>query len=915
MFHQTQASMSSTLTSPTENSNSTTSSPADLGEELDDLVASYEHDNAANAANDGGLERRQLELLLLHALRKTESNYAFILSPAGRGAFAEQFVKLAAVAERRNDGQLHICHDSLTNRRPDPMIVSVMRLRRGVNGKPTDIGLPACLPGSHPPIRFFLMQPIKGGVSRTSVLFVANPASPYTALGSGGLMEKLATLVAALTCRQRNTEESLPADTVSSNDEDSGARHYVQLMSASMNAVVITNSEATITAFNPAAEDLFGRDSVRALGCSFDRYLPQDFLMPILKHSVTFDSPSCAGNILPVRQRSVSAVIESGNSVRLTCSAYYTRVAGTVYTTFVFEHENESTPIHSAGAGLQQFNALTNVAPVGIVQLGADWTCDYANDMWCQLSGLSMDETMGEGWVDAIHAEDVVDALVELRESLSNNQLFSRNIRLQRPTGKISWVTLSATITTNNTGHFSGCLLVLLDVTETHLASERLRFNASHDVLTGLANRSSFLDQLQLRLDQPQTRINTALLYLDLDGFKSINDTLGHDCGDELLRQVASRLLTSVSTEDLCARLGGDEFTIIVTSVQAQDEICNLAERIVRNFHETFNVFNNELHLSTSIGISLSSKLTSSADDFVKQADTALYKAKSSGRSRWVVYTKEFQNEDIRRSVLQARVRRATENQEFSLAYQPQYRIDNSSIVGFEALLRWAPTDITAPDTQTLVDCLEESGLINELGQWVMEEACRQFVKWEQANLLPKGCTMSVNVSPVQLSLANFVPRLTVILERCKMPASRLNLEITESALIEKNSNCIRVIQQAKTLGVSVSLDDFGTGYASLSYLTRLPIDYLKIDKSFILAMDTDESSRAIVLSVLAMAKTLDIDVVAEGVENQRTLEALRKTSCKYAQGYLFCRPLAPDVLKCMLSKNSCANHNLIESS
>ncbi|MFK7861839.1 MAG: putative bifunctional diguanylate cyclase/phosphodiesterase [Granulosicoccus sp.] len=888
----------------------TAAAPASLADELDALAAENESEDAAN---DSGPERRQYELLLLHALKATDSNYAFVLNPAGRGAYAEQFVKLAAAAERNPDGQVQICHDSLASRRPDPMILSIMRLRRGVSGKPTDIGLPSCLPGSHPPIRYFIMLPIEAGVSCTSVLFIANPSRPERVNGEGGLMETLTTLVKTLTARQRSAFFASPVPNVNSGGEDSGARHYVQLMSASINAVVITDTNATITAFNPAAENLFGRASARALGTAFDRYLPQEFLMPILKHAVNFDTPSSAGEILPIRQRSVSAVIESGNTVHLRCSAYYTRVAGSVYTTFVFEHENESAPIQDNSTSHQQFKALTNVAPVGIVQLGADWTCDYANDMWCQLSGLSMDETLGEGWVDAIHAEDVVDALVELRESLSNSQIFSRNIRLQKPTGKISWVTLSATITISETGHFSGCLLVLLDVTDTHLASEKLRFAASHDVLTGLANRSAFLDQLQERLNSAQKRTETALLYLDLDGFKSINDTLGHDCGDELLREVADRLVNSVPSEDLCARLGGDEFTIIVSSVSTQEEVCNLAERIVRNFNETFHVFDNELHLSTSIGIALAGVNSTSSDEFIKQADTALYKAKSSGRSRWVVYTKEFQNEDLQRSVLQARVRRATERQEFSLVYQPQYRLDNTTIVGFEALLRWAPSDITVPDTQTLVDSLEDSGLINEVGQWVLETACQQYARWEHMGLLPDNCTMSVNVSPAQLSLANFVPRLEVILERCNMSASLLNLEITESALIEKNSSCIRVIEQAKALGVSVSLDDFGTGYASLSYLTRLPIDYLKIDKSFIVAMDSDEPSKAIVMSVLAMAATLDIDVVAEGIENRSTLEVLRGTSCKYAQGYFLCRPGTSDALETLLIQNSYSKHELIE--
>lgn len=880
-----------------------------LAEEIDQLTSEVQDYDEPEDANP---ERRLFELLLQHALRLCGGDYGFVLSPAGRGAYAEQFVKLSAAVEKDAAGELQPCYDTLMNRRPDPMILSVMRLRRGVRGKPTDIGLPMCLPGSHPPIRYFLMVPVESGVSRTSVLFLANPLLKTDDGADDDLLQELEALGKVLSERQRLLAEP-NATRLTDTSEDNSARHYVQLMSAAINAVVIVDPNGSITAFNPSAENLFGRESIHALGTCFDRYLPQEFLMPILKHAANFESDVTLKEVVPVNRRSVTAVCESGNIIHLTTSAYFTRLGNQVYTTFVFDHENEAPTLSETSSSHHHFQALTNVAPVGILQLGADWTCDYANEMWCQLSGLSMDESLGEGWVDAIHAEDVVDALVDLREALSENQIFSRNVRLQRPTGIVSWVTMSATVTINERGQFTGCLLVLLDVTETHLASEELRFNATHDVLTGIFNRSAFLDALQERLNSSKKRESTALYYLDLDGFKAINDTLGHDCGDELLRKVAHRLQSCVAAEDLCARLGGDEFTIIVTSVTTQESICALAESIVRSFNATFDVYDNELHLSTSIGIAIADENTSSSDTFIKQADTALYKAKSSGRSRWIVYTQEFQHEDIQRSLLHARVRRATERQEFSLVYQPQFRIDDESIVSFEALLRWAPSDIPVPDTQILVNVLEDSGLINDVGQWVLETACRQFMQWKSINLVSDECTISVNVSPAQLSLANFVTRLKLILQRCRMPPEKLNLEITESALIEKNSSCIRVIDQVKEMGVKLSLDDFGTGYASLSYLTRLPIDYLKIDKSFVKAMDSDDSSRTIVMSVLAMAGTLNIAVVAEGIENRGILKQLRDAQCQFGQGFLISRPLSAEKLEPLLVRNVSGINELIE--
>lgn len=880
-----------------------------LAVELDEMLDSG-LDNKRSI--DAGQERAQFELLLKKSVELTGSDYAFVLSPSGTGAYSEQFVKLNAAVERTRSGSLQPCYDTLANRRPDPIILSVMRLGRGIKGKPIDIGLPVCLPDSHPPIKYFILVPIKSGIARTSVMFLANPDESELDLRAEDILSRLVGLGEIFSERRREIEASNGHDLAGATEND-GARHYVRLMSASLNAVVIVNTQGQITAFNPAAEKLFGRSSASSLGIEFERFIPQEFLMPMLKQAASFDSEGSIVNVVPASEKSITAISESGHNLQLQVTSYFTRLDSHVYTTFVFNHEPERhVNLPDAASMHQQFKALTNLAPVGIVQLGVDWTCEYANEMWCQLSGLGMDESMHEGWVDALHAEDVVDTLVELREALSESKNFSRNLRLQRPTGFVCWVTLSATVTLNDMGQFTGCLLALLDVTEAHEASEKLRYTATHDALTGLANRVAFLEKLQLALKDTHAGSKTALLYLDLDGFKAINDTLGHDSGDELLRKVAQRLNSAVSVNDTCARLGGDEFTIIIPGVKKLENVCDLAEKIVRGFNEAFDVFGKKLHLSTSVGIAISSKSQESSENLIKQADSAVYKAKSSGRSRWVVYTQEFQYEDNQRSELEARVRRATERREFTLVYQPQFRFADMQIVSFEALLRWNPPDIAAPDTQLLVSVLEESGLINDVGQWVLETACQQFRQWCDLGLIDDSCTISVNVSPAQLSLANFSTRLKRIMERCRLKPGQLNLEITESALIEKNSSCIRVIDEIKAMGLLLSLDDFGTGYGSLSYLTRLPIDQLKIDKSFIMAMDEDASSRIIVNSVLAMASTLNIEVVAEGIENQRTLEQLRQTTCKYGQGFIVSKALAVTALERYLVKRRSVNKDLV---
>jgi len=849
-------------------------------------------------ASGSQMERLQYEALLTEALELSRGNYACMLSPAGRGAYAQQFIILTASVERNPLGDIIACHDSLHDRRQDPLVSSVLRQGRIVYGKPTDIGLPHCLPASHPTIRHYVLLPIELDLELTSVLFVANTeASPDQTL-----IDRLEKLNDTFKGQFRPSAVVPSVSAVKRSKKEDASRHYVQLMNSSLNAVVTVNERGDITAFNPAAELLFGRSSTLALGKPINRFVSHSYIVPILKQAPEFDNDHVSNGKVLNGVRSIEGTHENGQSLQLTASAYYTRIDHQVFITLLFAEQAISSVCSSRSADQQQFRLLTNLAPVGILQLNTDWTCDYANDMWSQLSGLTTEESIGEGWVDAIHAEDIVDSLVELREALSRREIFTRDLRLHKPTGKICWVNLSATVTINEKDSFSGCLLVLLDITDKQQVEQKLRFAAQHDMLTGLANRPAFLDQLQERLNGDTTRRRTALLYLDLDGFKSINDNLGHDCGDELLRQFADRLRTSLGVGDYAARLGGDEFTAIVDTAGGVDDICARAEHIVRTMRTTFEVFDNEIFLSVSIGIALAEDDAITSDELIKQADLALYRAKSSGRSRWVVFNSDFYQEDKQRSALESQLRIATERQEFSLAFQPQCNIANGELVGIEALLRWDSNAQATPNIQMVVQLLEETGLINDVGQWVLESACEQFMRWKRANVIVADCSLSVNVSVSQLNLANFVTRVERIIGRSGMNPSDLVLELTESTLIDKNSNYLRIINSIKEIGVKISLDDFGTGYASLSYLTRLPIDHLKIDRSFVMSMENEEVSHTIVLSILALAKAMNLSVVAEGIEQESTLKILADAQCEIGQGFYFSKPKSASDFELWLS-------------
>jgi len=439
-------------------------------------------------------------------------------------------------------------------------------------------------------------------------------------------------------------------------------------------------------------------------------------------------------------------------------------------------------------------------------------------------------------------------------------------------------------------------VVALRDIRERKAAEERIHHMAHHDALTGLPNRVLFHDRLTQAVARAKRTGNTvAVLCLDLDRFKNVNDLNGHAVGDELLRQVAQRLGANIRADDTVARLSGDEFAIIQVGVSHPDGPAIMAERLVQSIAKPFDLGGQQTLIGTSIGISLFPGDGEKGEDLVRAADTALYRAKEAGRSTFRFFEAAMDSRLQERRHLERDLRQAMAERQLELHYQPLAHCDNARLIGFEALLRWTHPERGAISPAEFIPLAEECGLIMQLGSWVLRTACQEAVTW------PEDKIVAVNLSPIQFRHADMAKEVLTILDQTGLAANRLELEITEGVLIDDTDRTLETLNALKAAGVRISLDDFGTGYSSLSYLHRFPFDKIKIDRSFIWEMEKNPDSMSIVRAVIALGRSLRITVTAEGVETPNQLALLQNENCDQAQGFLLGRPLARADVKRLL--------------
>ena len=436
------------------------------------------------------------------------------------------------------------------------------------------------------------------------------------------------------------------------------------------------------------------------------------------------------------------------------------------------------------------------------------------------------------------------------------------------------------------------------DISERKRLEARLQHQASHDPLTGLANRALFLDRLQraIRQSQPRRGERFAVLYFDLDRFKTVNDTLGHPTGDRLLTALAQRVQACLDPRTTVARLGGDEFAVLLDNVAGETAATEVATRIAQDLARPFQLGGREVHLTTSIGIVLGPGGYAEPEELLRDADIALYQAKAQGKARQVVFHPRMHATVLALSALEHDLKRALEREEFRLHYQPLVALGSGQLRGFEALVRWQHPERGLLPPSEFIPLAEETGLIVPLGWWVLEAACRQLRAWQEASPACEGLGVSVNLSAKQFAQPDLSERVGRVLQATGLAGHHLQLEITESAVMEHAGAATAVLAQLRALDVQLAVDDFGTGYSSLSYLKRFPLDTLKIDKAFVRGLGKDPDDTAIVQAIVSLAHTLGLQVTAEGVETTKQVRRLQALGCTLAQGYLFARPLAPAV-------------------
>lgn len=528
----------------------------------------------------------------------------------------------------------------------------------------------------------------------------------------------------------------------------------------------------------------------------------------------------------------------------------------------------------------------------------------YFNPAAEKIYGCPVSQLLGNSnhWIEVVHPEDR-SLIAEKTQKLQTNRSVSLEYRILRPDGELRWLSDRAHVVYDDMGNPIRIDGIIHDITERKLAELQLAHAALHDALTGLPNRTLFTEKVEVALANAKQYPDSlfAILFIDLDRFKIVNDSLGHVVGDQLLMAIAQRLQYCVG-DNIVARLGGDEFTVLLENMTDVYDAIEIAERILAKLSVPFQLKGHQFVSSASIGIVLGSAAYENGTDLLRDADTAMYHAKKNGKAQYSIFQPDMYAQTLNLLHLESALQKALDHQELFLHYQPIVALDTSTIVGFEALIRWNHPERGLISPDEFIPVAEDSGLILIIGEWVLQEACRQLKEWHVRFPDHAGLTMSVNLTGKQLKEHHFLATVDRILAETELQGQFLNLELTENMLIEDTETTIYTLNQLRERQIHLSIDDFGKGYSSLSYLHRLPVSTLKIDRLFMHQLDADPEDFDIVRGIVILAHSLGLNIIAEGIETAQQLSQLQTVNCEFGQGFYFAPPLDYQVVEAMLA-------------
>ena len=549
------------------------------------------------------------------------------------------------------------------------------------------------------------------------------------------------------------------------------------------------------------------------------------------------------------------------------------------------QHQNSENEMRKLTGAIEQTTDSVMIC-------NAHGIIEYVNSGFVRMTGYSKDDALGNNSRLLRSGRHDDSFYGVMWDTISLGDVFQDVFINKRKDGSLYYEEKSITPLKNERGVVEHFISTGKDITEQMQTRERLHHLSQHDLLTGLPNRMLFNDRLEQAI--PRTRRNggiLAVLLVDMDRFKNINETLGFDCGDHMLQAVGGRLLSSTRDGDTVARLGDDEFAIILEDVQQTEDIAKVIEKIIGSLSQAYYIDDHELFITSSIGVSIYPGDGEQPETLVQNADVAIHHAKESGSNNYRFYESKMNSQSLYRLNLESSLRKALEREEFFLLYQPQIDLVTHQIIGFEALLRWAHPELGIVSPVEFIPLLEETGMIEQVGRWVLRKACQTCMLWHKQGF--GDVSMAVNLSPVQFEDEHIASVVKNILDETGLPSNYLELELTESTIMRNAAEAATTLSQLSNMGVAIAIDDFGTGYSSLSYLQKFPINTLKIDRSFVSEIATNDGDVNIVSAIISMAHSLGLTVVAEGVEDADQLMLLQSKQCEYVQGFFFSKPIS----------------------